>query len=161
VHWAITGKTAAEIVHDRADGAKANMGLTNWRGAVVRHQDVAIAKNYLTKDELRALNNLIEQYLIFAEGQAMRRVAMHMTDWIKKLDGFLTLNERAILFHAGSISHEAAQAKAELEYQKFRALKAGEPRPVDKDFDAAVKKLPKPSRPKPLRLDDTPPAAEP
>ena len=91
----------------------------------------------------------------------MRRVAMHMTDWIKKLDAFLTLNERAILSHAGSISHEAAQAKAELEYQKFRALNAAEPRPVDRDFDAAVKKLPKPRRPKPPRLDDTPPAAQP
>ena len=151
VHWAITGQTAAEIVHDRADAAKPNLGLTNWRGAVIRKLDIVIAKNYLTEPELAALNNLVEQYLIFAEGQAMRRVAMHMADWIKKLDAFLTLNERDILTHAGRISHEMALSKAELEYDKFKALTAGSPRPVDGDFETAVKqlqKLPKSQRPK-------------
>ena len=83
MHWAITGKTAAEIIHQRADSDKPNMGLTNFRGAKVRKQDVAIAKNYLNEDELLALNNLVEQYLIFAEGQAMRRMPMTMADWIK------------------------------------------------------------------------------
>ena len=152
MHWAITGQTAAEIVHDRVDAAKPNLGLTNWRGAVIRKHDVAIAKNYLTEPELAALNNLVEQYLIFAEGQAMRRVAMHMADWIKKLDAFLTLNERDILTHAGRISHDIAQAKAELEYDKFRSLASSDPRPVDADFDQATKdfkKLPKPKKPKP------------
>ena len=151
VHWAITGQTAAEIVHGRVDAAKPNLGLTNWRGAVIRKPDVVIAKNYLTEPELAALNNLVEQYLIFAQGQAMRRVAMYMADWIKKLDAFLTLNERDILTHAGRISHEMAQAKAELEYDKFKALAAGAPRPVDADFETAVKqlqKLPKPKKPK-------------
>ena len=143
VHWAITGQTAAEIVHGRADAAKPNLGLTNWRGAVIRKPDIVIAKNYLTEPELAALNNLVEQYLIFAEGQAMRRVAMHMADWIKKLDAFLTLNERDILTHAGRISHEMAQAKAEVEYDRFKALTAGSPRPVDGDFEAAVKQLQK------------------
>ena len=143
VHWAITGQTAAEIVHGRADAAKPNLGLTNWRGAVIRKPDIVIAKNYLTEPELAALNNLVEQYLIFAEGQAMRRVAMHMADWIKKLDAFLTLNERDILTHAGRISHEMAQSKAELEYDKFKALTAGSPRPVDGDFETAVKQLQK------------------
>lgn len=143
VHWAITGQTAAEIVHGRADAAKPNLGLTNWRGAVIRKPDIVIAKNYLTEPELAALNNLVEQYLIFAEGQAMRRVAMHMADWIMKLDAFLTLNERDILTHAGRISHEMAQSKAELEYDKFKALTAGSPRPVDGDFDTAVKQLQK------------------
>lgn len=81
MHWAITGKTAAEIVHSRADKNQPNMGLTNWRGAKVRKADVSIAKNYLNADELAALNNLVEQYLVFAEGQAMRRVPMHMSDW--------------------------------------------------------------------------------
>jgi len=102
VHWAITGQTAAEIVHNRVDSAKPNLGLTNWRGVVVRKQDVSIAKNYLSEPELAALNNLVEQYLVFAEGQAMRRVPMHMLDWVKKLDGFLTLNDRDILTHAGA-----------------------------------------------------------
>jgi hypothetical protein len=85
------------------------MGLTNWRGEKVRKQDVTIAKKYLDENELGALNNLVEQYLIFAEGQAMRRIPMRMNDWIKKLNGFLSLNDRKILEHAGKISHETAK----------------------------------------------------
>jgi hypothetical protein len=133
------------------DAVKPNLGLTNWRGAVIRKQDVAIAKNYLTGPELAALNNLVEQYLIFAEGQAMRRLAMHMTDWVKKLDAFLTLNERDILTHTGRISHEMAQGKAELEYDRFKAITSADARPVDTEFDQATKqlqKLPKPKKPK-------------
>ena len=149
VHWAITGQTAAEIVHERVDATKPNMGLTNWRGPVIRKQDVSIAKNYLSEPELRALNNLVEQYLLFAEGQAMRRIPMYMADWITKLDAFLTLNERDILTHSGIISHEMAQAKAEKEYDRFRALTATAPRPVDSDFDRAIKELPKKARKKP------------
>jgi hypothetical protein len=151
VHWAITGQTAAEIVHGRVDAAKPTLGLTNWRGAVIRKPDVIIAKNYLTEPELAALNNLVEQYLIFAQGQAMRRIPMHMADWISKLDAFLTLNDRDILTHAGRISHDMAQAKAELEYDTFRARIAGEPRPVDADFDTAVEQLPKLPKPKKLK----------
>lgn len=144
VHWAITGQTAAEIIHSRVDASKANAGLTNWRGAVVRKPDVAIAKNYLTEPELAALNNLMEQYLIFAEGQAMRRIPMHMADWIKKLDGFLKLNDRQILTHAGRISHEMALARAELEFDRFTALKVADDRPVDADFERALTELPRP-----------------
>jgi hypothetical protein len=143
VHWAITGQTAAEIVHNRVNATKPNLGLTNWRGAVIRKQDVAIAKNYLAEPELAALNNLVEQYLVFAEGQAMRRVPMHMADWVKKLDAFLTLNDRDILTHAGRIPHEMAQAKAELEYDKFKTLTASDARPVDEDFERAARALPK------------------
>jgi hypothetical protein len=88
----------------------------------------------------------VEQYLVFAEGQAMRRVPMHMLDWVKKLDGFLTLNDRDILTHAGRISHEMAQAKAEQEYCKFKELSAADSRPVDADFERAVQALPKPAR---------------
>ncbi len=83
MHWAIMGKTAAEIIHDRADSTKPNMGLKSWRGDKIRKTDVTIAKNYLDENELRALNNLVEQYLVFAEGQAMRRVPMHMNEWIE------------------------------------------------------------------------------
>lgn len=119
VHWAITGQTAAEIIHQRADSQKDHMGLTNWRGTKVRKQDVINAKNYLTEDELKALNNLVEQYLVFAEGQAMRRIPMSMTDWLKKLDGFLTLNDREILMHAGKISHDLAKIHAEQQYDQF------------------------------------------
>ena len=113
MHWAITGKTAAEIIDERADSSKPNMGLTNWRGTKPRKQDVSIAKNYLNEDELSALNNLTEQYLVFAEGQAMRRIPMYMKDWIEKLHGFLQLNDRNILDHAGKISHQLAADKAE------------------------------------------------
>lgn len=151
VHWAITGQTAAEIVHGRVDAGKPNLGLTNWRGAVIRKPDVVIAKNYLSEPELAALNNLVEQYLIFAQGQAMRRIPMHMGDWIAKLDAFLALNDRDILTHAGRISHELAQAKAELEYDKFKVLTAGETRPVDADFETAVKQLQKLPKPKKLK----------
>jgi hypothetical protein len=151
VHWAITGQTAAEIVHGRVDAAKPNLGLTNWRGALIRKPDVAIAKNYLTEPELAALNNLVEQYLIFAQGQAMRRIPMNMADWISKLDAFLALNERDILTHAGRISHEMAQAKAELEYDKYKTLHAGAPRSVDADFEQAIQQLPQVLTPKPRR----------
>lgn len=119
VHWAITGQTAAEIIHQRADSQKDHMGLTNWRGAKVRKQDVVNAKNYLNEEELKALNNLVEQYLVFAEGQAMRRIPMSMSDWLKKLDGFLTLNDREILTHAGKISHDMAKLHAEQQYDQF------------------------------------------
>ena len=141
MHWAITGQTAAEIIHSRADADKPNMGLTNYRGAKVRKQDVAIAKNYLNDDELAALNNLVEQYLIFAQGQAMRRVPMHMSDWIKKLDSFMTLNDRDILMHAGKISHEMAKQLAEGEYDKFHTNRLTESSKQISDFDKAVKQI--------------------
>ncbi len=120
IHWAITGKTAAELIFNRADSNKDHMGLTNWRGVKPRKADVTVAKNYLSQPELQALNNLVEQYLVFAEGQAMRRITMHMTDWITKLDGFLTLNDRDVLDHAGKISHQMAKELAELEYDKYQ-----------------------------------------
>ncbi len=119
MHWAITGQTAAEIIQQRVASLKPNMGLTSWRGDKVRKQDVTIAKNYLNADELQALNNLVEQYLIFAEGQALRRIPMTMSDWLKKLDGFMTLNDRDILSHAGQVSHKLAKELAENEYDKF------------------------------------------
>ena len=141
MHWAITGMTAAEIIHERVDSDKTNMGLTSWRGTKVRKQDVTIAKNYLTEKELLALNNLVEQYLIFAEGQAMRHVPMHMVDWIKKLDAFLTLNEREILNHAGRISHEMVKEMAETEYEKFNRRRIRQKDHLDGDFEKTVKQL--------------------
>lgn len=145
MHWAITGKTAAEIIYERANSKKPNMGLTNWRGDKVRKEDVTIAKNYLNEEELRALNNLVEQYLVFAEGQAIRRIPMTMDDWIKKLDGFLQLNDRNILEHAGKISHELAKEHAESEYEKFNRERLAN---FESDFDKMVKKLESKKRPK-------------
>ncbi len=141
MHWAITGKTAAEIIAGRADSSKPNMGLTNWRGAKPRKQDVSIAKNYLDEPELAALSNLVEQYLVFAEGQAMRRIPMYMNDWIEKLNGFLTLNDRDILNHAGKMSHQLALEHAEKEYEKYKIV---QDKFFESDFDKAVKKALRP-----------------
>ncbi len=139
LHWAITGQTAAEIISMRSDSTKENMGLTNWRGDKIRKTDVAIAKNYLNKNEMSALNNLVEQYLIFAQGQAQRRIPMYMNDWIEKLNGFLTLNDREILNNAGSISQELAKENAEKEYEKF---KDSEQKMItESDFEKAIKKI--------------------
>jgi len=141
MHWAITGQTAAEIIHSRADAEQPNMGLTNYRGAKVRKPDVTIAKNYLNEDELSALSNLVEQYLIFAQGQAMRRIPMYMSDWIKKLDSFMTLNDRDILTHAGKISHEMAKQLAESEYDKFHMQRLSDSATSLSDFDQAANQI--------------------
>ncbi len=140
LHWAITGKTAAEIISTRADSKQPNMGLTNWRGVRPNKEDVAIAKNYLDEKELAALNNLVEQYLIFAEGQAMRRVPMYMKDWVAKLDGFLSLNDRDILKNAGNISHELAKQIAEKEFDIYHKKSLNQPSVADKDFDSFANK---------------------
>lgn len=139
VHYAIHGQTAAEVIKSRADRSLPNMGLTNWEGARIRKSDVSIAKNYLNEEELRALNNLVEQYLIFAQSQAERRIAMTMQDWINKLEGFLTLNDRMVLQNAGKITAELAKAHAEQEFVEFRRH---EDRLLESDFDQAVKNLP-------------------
>ncbi len=138
MHWAITGKTAAEIVSERANSNKPNMGLTSWRGTKPRKQDVGIAKNYLNEEELSALNNLVEQYLIFAQGQAMRRIPMYMNNWIEKLHGFLSLNDREILNHAGKISHQLAMEMAEKEYDKYNQQQVNT---KESDFDKAIKNI--------------------
>jgi len=142
LHWAITGMTAAEIIRARADADKPTMGLTSWRGEKVRKTDVTIAKNYLNEEELSALNNLVEQYLVFAEGQAMRRVPMYMKDWIEKLHGFLSLNDRDILSHAGAISHEMAKEYAEGEYDKFSRKRIEWSDGQTSDFDKTIQQLP-------------------
>lgn len=139
VHYAIHGHTAAELIKQRADSSQPNMGLTNWSGARIRKSDVGVAKNYLTEEELRALNNLAEQYLVFAEGQAARRIAMTMKDWITKLEGFLTLNDREILRGAGQVSAELAKNHAEKEFSKFRVIDDAR---IESDFDRMVKSLP-------------------
>ncbi|KAF5411193.1 MAG: virulence RhuM family protein [Euryarchaeota archaeon] len=141
LHWAITEKTAAELIYSRADSDKPNMGLTSWRGEKVRKQDVVIATNYLDEEELRGLNNLVEPYLVFAEGQAMRRIPMHMNDWIGKPDGFLQLNDRNILEHAGRISHEMAEELAETEYERFNRARIRYGDSQESDFDETVKQM--------------------
>ena len=123
MHWAIHGHTASEIIYQRADSEKQNMGLTTWKNAPkgkIRKTDVSIAKNYLSKDELKELNLIVDQYLSFAELQARNRNPMYMSDWIKKLHDFLTLNDKEILEHAGKISAKMAKELAETNYEKYR-----------------------------------------
>ncbi len=140
LHWAITGKTAAELIKSRADKDKPHMGLTNWRGTKVRKSDTTIAKNYLQKEELEVLNNLVEQYLLYAESQALKREPMYMKDWIKKLDSFLEFNERNILDHAGKVSHELAEEIAHREYEDFKKKRQKmEDKELD-DFEEESKK---------------------
>ena len=141
MHWAAHGQTAAEVIAQRADAGKPNMGLTSWTGSRLRKEDVAVAKNYLAADELDGLNRIVTAYLEFAELQARNRKPMYMRDWVRKLDDFLRLSERDILTHAGKITHEAALARAEAEYEKFHALEAGKPSPVELHFEAAIEEV--------------------
>ena len=104
-----------------------------------RKADVTVAKNYLAADELDALNRIVTAYLEFAELQAMGRRPMYMADWIAKLDDFLRLSDRAVLDHAGQVSHEAAVAKAEGEYERFAAQRSAQPSAVERHFDEAAK----------------------
>lgn len=117
--WAITGQTAAEIIHSRANAKEINMGLTTWNGKKLLAPDVVIAKNYLKKDEMEKLDRLTVMYLDYAELQAERRIPMTMVDWATKLDGLLSLNEMEILTHRGKISKELADKKAKAEYHKY------------------------------------------
>ena len=139
LHWAAHGRTAAEVIAERADATKPNMGLTSWAGPTPRKADVTIAKNYLDADELDALNKIVIAYLDFAEVQALNRRPMYMVDWIAKLDEFLKLADRDVLAHAGSISHAEAVRKVDLEYETFAAKRRALPSPVEKHFDDAVK----------------------
>jgi len=139
MHWAAHGHTAAEIVADRADSAKPNMGLTSWAGDKPRQADAEIAKNYLAADELDTLNRIVTLYLEFAELQALNRKAMYMKDWITKLDDFLRISDREILSHAGSISHQEAIEKARLEYERYRQVRLNESLQVERHFEEAVK----------------------
>lgn len=119
LHWAIHQHTAAELIAQRANASEKNMGLTSWQGAKIRKTDTIIAKNYLKEPELSQLNLLVEQFLAFAENQARQKKVMYMSDWIKKLNDILTINENEILEHAGKISHELALQIAETEYEKY------------------------------------------
>jgi len=152
MHWATHGHTAAEIIHERADAGQPYMGLLTTRpGGIVRKEDVSIAKNYLTEGELQVLNRIVNLYIEYAELQALERKTMTMRGWVTKLDEFLKISGRKLLDHAGQISAEAAKAKAEQEYARYRTLLDAQPRLVDADFEAAVKelkKLPAPSRKK-------------
>ncbi len=138
VHYAVTGSTAAEIIANRVNSKKKNLGLTSFRGSKPTKEEIIIAKNYLNEQELLILNNLVEQYLIFAEGQAMQRIPMYMQDWIDKLHAFLKINNKNILENAGEISHKLAKEIAEKEYSKYYKRQINKPSKTDLYFDDFV-----------------------
>lgn len=143
LHWAATGKTAAELIAERADHAKPNMGLTSWKGAKVRKADVTVAKNYLREKEITDLNRIVTMYLDYAEDQARRRNLLYMRDWRKKLDAFLQFNERDILTNAGRVAKEVADRLALEQYDRFHTRRlVTEAAADERAFEAAVKKLP-------------------
>jgi len=165
LHWAIHGRTAAEIIRSRADARKPHMGLTTWKNAPagpVRQTDVVTAKNYLNEKELSELNRVVSMYLDYAEDQAKRHKPMHMTEWVARLDAFLQFNERNILKHAGTISHELAQAHALEQFSQYDAKRlAEEAAEPSSDFDKLVEQTrrtqaklppPKPAPPKKRRI---------
>ena len=147
MHWAIHGHTASEIIYQRSDSEKQNMGLTTWKNAPkgkIRKTDVSIAKNYLTEDELINLNLIVEQYLSFAELRVRNREPMYMSDWLKKLNDFMTLNEKEILEHAGRISAKMAKELADVEYYKYRKKRIeAEDAKVIKELEVGLAKLEK------------------
>lgn len=151
MHFAIHGRTAAEIIVERCDADKPNMGMTTWKDAPkgrIKRGDAQIAKNYLSEDEIRSLNRIVDQYLSFAEDQAERRKTMTMADWRRKLDDFLTLNDREILYGLGKVSHETMMVAANAEFDKYEAerrrIEATEPTSDFDEFVEKAKKLPKP-----------------
>lgn len=143
MHWAAHGHTAAEVIHTRADAAKDHMGLTSWageaRGLSPRKSDVAVAKNYLSPEEIDTLNRIVTLYLDFAELQAQNRKQMFMADWLTKLDQFLTISDRDILTHAGRVSADVAKARAEAEYARWNARALEDPSSVERHFLEATK----------------------
>ena len=143
LHWAIHRHTAAELIYERADSTKENMGRTTWEGspnAKIRKSDVSIAKNYLSKDEFHALELIVSGYLDFAEMQANRNIPMTMEDWARHLDRILTATEHEILTNAGKISMEVAKEHAETEWEKYRII---QDRIYQSDFDLFLKDVKK------------------
>ncbi len=142
LHWAITGHTAAEIIAERASAEKPNMGLSNWKGKVVRQADVTVAKNYLNEEELHSLNRIVTMYLDYAEDQAENRQPMYMHDWVNKLDAFLQFNGREVLKDAGRISAEIAKELALTTYEEYRIKRLShEIKDTDEDFDWIVDQI--------------------
>lgn len=148
LHWAITGKTAAQIIAERAKASEPNMGLQTWKNAPtgkIMKTDVSIAKNYLIEKEIKELERVVTMYLDYAENQAARQIPMKMADWVQKIDAFLQFNEYKILKDAGKVSHEVAKKLAEKEYEKYRVI---QDRNFESDFDKEVKKITPPKKKK-------------
>jgi len=151
LHFAVTGKTAAELIAERADSSRPNMGLTTWKSGSVQKADVTVAKNYLREPEIGELNRIVTMWLDFAEDQARRRKEVFLKDWSEKLDAFLKFNERDVLDGSGQIAKKQADAHAESQYEQFaaqrRALLEAEGAEVNvRALEDAAKALPKPDK---------------
>jgi hypothetical protein len=141
LHWAITGKTAAELIAERAQASLPNMGLKTWKNAPrgrILKSDVTVAKNYLAEDEIKALERIVGMYLDYAENQASRQIPMRMADWVGKLDAFLKFNEYDVLANAGKVSHEVARRLAEKHYETFSIA---QDRSFESDFEQTSRKV--------------------
>ncbi len=141
LHWAITGRTAAELIAERAQSSQPNMGLKTWKnapGGRILKSDVTVAKNYLAEEEIKALERIVGMYLDYAENQASRQIPMRMADWVTKLDAFLKFNEYDVLHNAGKVSHEVAKQLAEKHYEAFNIQ---QDRSFESDFERTARKL--------------------
>jgi len=141
LHWAIVGETAAEIIYNRVDSNKENMGLTTWKNAPdgkIRKTDVVVAKNYLNEEELDFFNRIVTMYLDYAEMQALKKKVLYMKDWVTKLDAFLQFNEKEVLEHKGTVSNKIATELALTEYEKYRVI---QDRLYKSDFDILLENL--------------------
>lgn len=144
LHWAITGKTAAEIIYGSADATKLFMGLQTWKNSPdgkILKADVTVAKNYLSEKHIKELERIVSAYLDLAENRAERQILMNMKDWIKFLTNFLELSNYPILQNNGKISAEKARNKAEQEYDKYRVF---QDKNFESDFDKDIKNIKKP-----------------
>jgi len=134
MHWAAHGQTAAEVIYQRVDSEKFNLGLSNFKGIKPTKQETEIAKNYLSEPELDILNRIVAAFLEIAEIQALNQTPVYMKDWIEQLDNFLKMTKKDVLYHVGSISHQQALQKAHSEYEKYKELRKNEISEVEKHF---------------------------
>ena len=140
LHYAVHEHTAAEVIYERVDSDKPMVGMTNFKGNYITKDDVKIAKNYLTEQELKRLNLLVSQFLDYAEFQALEMQEMRMADWVAALDNQIIMLKRKLLEGKGHISHKQAMEKAEKEFQIYRQREMAQ---LESDFDRMMKQLPK------------------
>lgn len=141
MHWAAHKHTAAEVIYQRADADKENMGLTSWGGKKIKRSDVEIAKNYLSEKEIDALNKIVTAYLDIAEVHALNQEPMYMKDWLETIDDYLKMTRRDILTAKGKVTHKQALDKAHEEYDKYRKKREDALSPVECHFLESIEKL--------------------
>lgn len=143
MHWAAHKHTAAEVIYQRANDEKEHMGLTSWQGKFIKRADVEVAKNYLNKDELDALNKIVTAYLDIAEVHALNHEPMYMKDWLETIDDYLKMTRRDILKTKGTVTHKQALEKAHSEYEKYKKKEENRISVVEQHFIESISKLEK------------------